>query len=278
MVGHPKRNYSGGVGGRVSEVLKESASRDSDRARLPIRYHAAYGPAPDRRRDRVPGERCRWRSPRLCIDAGRFVSGVAVDARTIDARGMVVMPGGVDIHAHVAGGSVNLARRLLPEEHRGDPARAPALEDEGSLPRSGTGGTVPSTFTTGYRYAGLGYTTVFDAAVAPGTARLSHAELDDTPIVDGGFFVLMGNDEYLLRLVAADEREQAREYAAWLLGAAGGYAIKIVNPGGVELWKRGSRDRTDLDSPIGSTRVTPRAILELGHVTRRGSGAIGANR
>jgi formylmethanofuran dehydrogenase subunit A len=198
----------------------------------------------------------------LCIEGGRIVSEVAVGAPTIDARGMVVMPGGVDIHAHVAGGSVNLARRLLPEEHRGDPARAPAVDEEGSLPRSGSGGTVPSTFTTGYRYAGLGYTTVFDAAVAPATARLSHAELDDTPIVDGGFFVLMGNDEYLLRLVAADEREQAREYAAWLLGAAGGYAIKLVNPGGVELWKRGSRAPTDLDTPIGSTRVTPRAILE----------------
>ncbi|MEO8259053.1 MAG: formylmethanofuran dehydrogenase subunit A [Acidobacteriota bacterium] len=198
----------------------------------------------------------------LCIEDGRLVAEVAADAPAIDARGMVVMPGGVDIHAHVAGGAVNLARRLLPEEHRGDPVRAPAVEDEGPLPRSGTGGTVPSTFTTGYRYTGLGYTTVFDAAVAPAAARLSHAELDDTPIVDAGFFVLMGNDEYLLRLVAADERERAREYAAWLLGAAGGYAIKIVNPGGIELWKRGSRERTTLDTPIGSTRVTPRAILE----------------
>jgi len=197
----------------------------------------------------------------LCIDAGRIVSDVAVDAATIDARGMVVMPGGVDIHAHVAGGAINLARRLLPEEHRGDSSRAPAVDEEASLPRSGTGGTVPSTFTTGYRYAGLGYTTVFDAAVAPATARLSHAELDDTPIVDAGFFVLMGNDEYLLRLVAADEREQAREYAAWLLGAAGGYAIKVVNPGGIEMWKGGSRDRIDLDTAIGSSRVTPRAIL-----------------
>jgi formylmethanofuran dehydrogenase subunit A len=196
----------------------------------------------------------------ICVAGGRIVADVAADAPTIDARGMVVMPGGVDMHSHVASGSVNLARRLLPEEHDADPALAPALVD--GQGRSGTGGTVPSTFTTGYRYAGLGYTTVFDAAVAPLMARASHAEFDDTPIVDGGFFVLMGNDEYLLRLIDAEEQAQARDYAAWLLGASGGYAIKVVNPGGVEMWKRGSRERTELDTPIGSTRVTPRAILE----------------
>ena len=198
----------------------------------------------------------------ICIDRGRVVAAVPDDARRIDAGGMVVMPGGVDIHSHVAGSSVNLARRLLPEEHDADPAFAPDLLDDEPLARSGSGGTVPSTFTTGYRYAGLGYTTVFDAAVAPLTARLSHAELDDTPIVDAGFFVLMGNDDYLLRLIDAGEPSAARDYTAWLLGAAGGYAIKAVNPGGVELWKRGSRSRTELDLPIGSSRVTPRAILE----------------
>ncbi len=176
---------------------------------------------------------------------------------------MVVMPGGVDIHSHVAGSSVNQARRLLPEEHERDPATAPHLHpDSEHQPRSGTGGTVPTTFTTGYRYAGLGYTTVFDAAVSPLYARQSHAEFDDTPIVDGGFFVLMGNDEFLFRLIDDGEREQAREYAAWLLGATGGYTIKLVNPGGVELWKRGSRQSTGLDTPVGSSRVTPRAIIE----------------
>ena len=111
---------------------------------------------------------------------------------------------------------------------------------ESDAPRSGTGGTVPTTFTTGYRYAGLGYTTVFDAAVAPLLARHSHAELDDTPCVDGGIFVLMGNDEYLLRQVAAGERERARDYAAWLLGSTGAYAIKIVNPGGSRPGSRGN--------------------------------------
>jgi len=198
----------------------------------------------------------------LCIDGGRIVADVPASAPRLDVTGMIVMPGGVDMHSHVAGSTVNLARRLLPEEHERDPAPAPALAAGEAPARSGTGGTLPSTFTTGYRYAGLGYTTVFDAAVAPLMARGAHADLDDTPIVDAGFFALMGNDEYLLRLIADGERAQARDYAAWLLAAAGGYAIKIVNPGGVELWKRGARDRVGLDTPVGSDRVTPRAILE----------------
>src|SRR5688500_1989227 len=157
----------------------------------------------------------------VCIADGRIVADLPAGAPVIDARGMVVMPGGVDIHSHVASSSVALARRLLPEEHDADPAVAPPLV-EGTA-RSGTGGTVPSTFTTGYRYAGLGYTTVFDAAVAPLTARLSHAELDDTPIVDGGFFALLGNDDYLLRLIDAGDTAPIRDYVAWILGAAGAF-------------------------------------------------------
>ena len=81
---------------------------------------------------------------------------------------MVVMPGGVDIHSPRRRAAASTWRgACCPEEHDADPAPAPALVDGERLPRSGTGGTVPSTFTTGYRYAGLGYTTVFDAAVAP---------------------------------------------------------------------------------------------------------------
>lgn len=197
----------------------------------------------------------------ICIDSGRVVDTLPASAPRLDARGMVVMPGGVDIHAHVASGAVNVARRLLPEAHASDPVPAPSLVDADVVPRSGVGGTVPSTFTTGYRYAGLGYTTVFDAAVAPLMARLAHSQLDDTPVVDGGFFVLLGNDDFLLRQIDAGEPERARQYAVWLLGATSAYAIKIVNPGGVERWKRGLRDRTDLDTALGG-RVTPRVILE----------------
>jgi formylmethanofuran dehydrogenase subunit A len=197
----------------------------------------------------------------ICIEDGRVVPDVPQGTPTLDARGMIVMPGGVDIHSHFASSSCNHARRLLPEEHSADPAPAPDIEDR-MRRRSGSGGTVPSTFTTGYRYAGLGYTTVFDAAVAPVMARHSHAELEDTPCVDGGFFALMGNDEYLLRQIAAGERDRARDYAGWLLGATGAYAIKIVNPGGIEAWKSGQRNLNGVDDILATHGVTPRAVLE----------------
>ena len=204
----------------------------------------------------------------VCIEDGKVVTGLPVGAPRLDASGMIVMPGGVDIHSHIAGSSVNHGRRLQPEEHAVDPVPAPRLDGPdgggGGPARSGTGGTIPSTFATGYRYAGLGYTTVMEAAVAPLFARHAHAELDDTPIIDAGLFALLGNDEYLFRQIAAGERARARDYAAWVLRAAGAYAIKVVNPGGVELWKRGAppRNVTGLDDPVGSTAVTPRRILE----------------
>src|SRR4051812_14235168 len=197
----------------------------------------------------------------ICIEAGRIVRNLPDIAPTLRVSGMVIMPGGVDIHSHLASSSCNHARRLLPEEHATDPAPAPRL-DSAEPRRSGSGGTIPTTFTTGYRYAGLGYTTVFDAAVAPLLARHSHSELDDTPCVDGGFFVLMGNDEYLLRQIDAGERNRARDYAAWLLGSTGGDAIKIVNPGGIEAWKSGQRNVNGIDDSLTGRSVTPRAILE----------------
>ena len=222
--------------------------------RLRIAGGAVYDPA-----NGVDGAVCD-----VCIESGRIVSELPKDAPRLDARGLVVMPGGVDIHSHVAGPSVNHARRLLAEEHAADAVRAPRLED-GTLARSGAGGTVPTTFATGYRYAGLGYTTVMEAAVAPLGARHAHAELDDTPILDAGFFILLGNDDYLLRQIAEGEPARARDYAAWLLEVTRGYALKLVNPGGVAVWKHGDEGRrnvTGLDDPVGSRAVTPRKILE----------------
>jgi hypothetical protein len=114
---------------------------------------------------------------------------------------------------------------------------------------------VPSTFATGYRYALLGYTTVVDAATPPLAARHTLAELRDTPIVDAAFLVLMGNNLPLFELIR--KGGPLAEAVAWWLEATGGYGVKLVNPGGVEMWKHGNRNVTSLDDEVEGLGVTP---------------------
>ena len=51
-----------------------------------------------------------------------------------------------------------------------------------------------------------------------------------------------------------------REAIAWYLQATGGYGVKLVNPGGVEMWKRGNGNVTSLDDE--GPGVTPRQVIE----------------
>ena len=196
----------------------------------------------------------------VCLSDGKVVADVPAAARRIDAGGMVVMPGGVDIHAHIAGPKVNAARRLSVEEHRDDPVAATALR------RGGTGGTVPSTFVTGYRYALLGYTTVVEAAAPPLFARHILAELRDTPVIDAALLVLMGNNLPLFELIRTGRGDagaaRLRDAVAWYLEATGGYGVKLVNAGGVELWKQRDGNVVALDQELGGLGVTPRQVVE----------------
>src|SRR5919109_1298806 len=174
----------------------------------------------------------------VCLDGGKVVEELPPHAPRISARGMVVMPGGVDIHSHIAGPAVNAARKLAPEEHRAD------VLDRTTILRSGTGGTVPSTFATGYRYALLGYTTVVDAATPPLAARHTLAEIRDTPIVDAAFLVLMGNNVSLFELIR--EGGPVAEAVAWWLEATGGYGGKLGHPGG---GGKGENRKPNLSAP-----------------------------
>ncbi len=176
--------------------------------------------------------------------------------KTLDATGLVVMPGGIDMHCHIAGPKVNTARKMIPDDKR---TAAPVRRTLRT--RSGSTGSVPSTFATGYLYAGLGYTTAFDAAVPPLTARHAHEELQDTPIIDKGFYVLMGNNHYVMQQVGSDEPQRLKAYVAWLLNATKGYAVKLVNPGGVEIWKSTGGNASGLDDLVDHFNVTPRQIV-----------------
>ena len=193
----------------------------------------------------------------ICIQDGKIVEGVPPEAKRIDAQGMVVMPGGVDIHCHIAGPKVNLARKLQPEDHRHD------VHPGTPFTRSGTGGVVPSTFTTGYRYTALGYTTAMEAAVPPIMARHALEELHDTPVIDKGFYVLLGNNVFLYQLLKEGRMDQFRQAVAWWVNVTKAYAAKLVNPGGDELWKgRRNANITRLDEKIDRFDITPRQVIK----------------
>ena len=62
----------------------------------------------------------------IFIRDGFIVCDPGPDAKfdeVFDIAGKVVMAGAIDIHTHIAGGNVNTARLLLPEQHRNHMAR-----------------------------------------------------------------------------------------------------------------------------------------------------------
>jgi formylmethanofuran dehydrogenase subunit A len=184
----------------------------------------------------------------LWIAAGRIVEPPSADAKpskTIDARGMIVFPGGVDMHTHLAGPKVNAARGMRPEEKR-----------------DGQPGSTPTTRWTGLKYAGLGFTTAVDAAVAPLFARQAHLELANTPMIDKGFLALVGNNVLAMECIRDGDKDHLDSLLRWLLSSTGGYGFKAVNPGGVEHWKEtGRRTLVDLDSQVDQFKISPRAIV-----------------
>lgn len=195
----------------------------------------------------------------IYIQDGRIVDA-PTDGRPVDQeydlRGKVVMSGAIDMHTHIGGGKGNIARTLLPEDHRADPVHRTHLT------RSGTGHAMPSSFVTGYRYAEMGYTACFEPAVLPINARQAHMEMGDTPFIDKGGYVMLGSDDFLLRMLTAKKDQKAvNDYVAWTLNAAKGIGIKVVNAGGINAFKFNQR-KLDLDEQNAHYGVTPRQVLQ----------------
>ncbi len=190
----------------------------------------------------------------IFVEDGRIVDDVNGEAEVIDASGMIVMPGGVDIHTHIAGAEVNTGRLLRPEDHYLD------VEVKTAITRSGVGRSIPSTFITGYRYARMGYTTAITPSMPPLLARHTHEELEDTPILDKAAFPLLGDSWFVLEYLRDDKIEECAAFVSWIMTATKGYAIKIVNPGGIESWGFGGNVR-DIDDPVPYFNITPRDII-----------------
>ena len=172
----------------------------------------------------------------VCISDGRIVADVD-GGRTIDATGMIVFPGGVDIHTHVAGAAINFARAMTPEDHR---KAHPFLHTP--LRRAGVGGATPTTFATGYLYAGMGWTTVIEAAVPVLTAKHTHEELRDTPIVDKG-------------CLPADGQQRDRDGpAGGRRDGAGQARRRLADRGGQGLRRQGGQPRRRRGLEVGQGR------------------------
>ena len=173
--------------------------------------------------------------------------------RTIDAAGCVVMAGAIDIHSHIGGGNVNTARLLLPEEHR---AHAPR---PAGTPLSNAGW---STFQTGVRYAQMGFTTVVEPAMSPGSALHTHLELADIPIIDKASLAILGNDDFLLSMLRDDASPaMIDDYVAWTVGATRALGVKVINAGAAAAFKENVRSFA-LDDLVPSYGVSSRSIVK----------------
>jgi len=106
----------------------------------------------------------------------------------------------------------------------------------------------------------MGYTAAMEAAVTPLGARHTLEELHDTPVIDKGFFVLMGNNVLLFRLLQEGRREEFRQALAWWLAATKGYAPKLVKADSVLDWTRPAQA---LACQVRALRPAPGAVSAL---------------
>jgi len=172
-----------------------------------------------------------------------------------DLAGCVVMAGGIDLHTHIGGGKVNLARMLLPEDHR------TRRERDNLLELASGGCCTPGTLQTGYRYAEMGYTAAFEPAMLAANARQAHMEMGDTPILDHGAYVMLGNEEVFLEMLARGEDfERIRDYVGWSINASKAMGVKVVNPGGISAFKFNQR-KLDVDENHVHWQITPRRVV-----------------
>ncbi|WP_036303554.1 formylmethanofuran dehydrogenase subunit A [Methylotenera sp. L2L1] len=184
--------------------------------------------------------------------------------QTYDLTGKVVMAGAIDMHSHIGGGKVNIARMMLPEYQQKQMQEIKTLsEPEAHIctPYCSHHAT-PTATDTGFRYIEMGYTAAFEPAISPINARQAHLEMGDTPMIDKGGYAMLGNDDYFLRMLTAKKDQKAiNDYVAWTLHATQAIGIKVVNPGGISAFKFNQR-RLNLDENHQHYQVSPREVLQ----------------
>ncbi|MET1123706.1 MAG: formylmethanofuran dehydrogenase subunit A [Archaeoglobaceae archaeon] len=175
------------------------------------------------------------------------------ECKVIDASGKLVVAGGVDMHAHIAGSKINTGRTMRPEEMR-------VVRLVANKFRAAVGRVLLTSPAIGYEYAKMGYTTAVEAASPPIGSLHTHEELDAIPMVDKAALPVFGNWHFVFKFVEEKNIEKLKAFIAWAIERTKGFGVKVVNPGGVEAWMYGGNVRS-LDDQVPGYNVTPREII-----------------
>ena len=130
------------------------------------------------------------------------------------------MPGAIDLHTHIGGGKVNIARLMLEEFH---------TDNEGKYDSSNI--IAPTTIKTGLKYIEMGYTSCFEPPYSI-NARQAHSEMSDIPFIDKGGYALLGNDDFFLDLIKKNSSQSMiNDYVAFILNCFSISGIKSLTLG-----------------------------------------------
>ena len=191
----------------------------------------------------------------IYIEDGSIIDKKHVSSKidkVINCSNKIVMPGAIDMHTHIGGGKVNIARLMLEEFHN---------EEDPNFDMTAI--IAPSTLKTGLKYIEMGYTSCFEPALLPANARQAHAEMSDIPFIDKGGYVLLGNDDYFLDLVRKKASQSSiNDYIAFVIKATQCIGVKVVNPGGINAFKFNQR-ALNVDEKSKYYDITPREIVSV---------------
>ncbi len=140
----------------------------------------------------------------IFISGGKIVDKIRTESeatKIIDASDKAVMPGGIDVHSHVATYGLNLTRFTL---------------------------GFPTVNEIGYAYARMGYTYVNEPLMTLNTANYVHHELSSIPVVDTSAFLVLSLYD-VDKEIREGNKDAVKDLILFLLDLTKSIGVKIYD-------------------------------------------------